>query len=62
MCNSTAGRGGGGKGRKPRERMGVAATKRGKLAASLTPGKNEESSTWEPACAKLFGAEVQIVF
>lgn len=52
MCCSTAGHGGGGKNRTPRERMDVVATKRGKWVASLTPQKDENSSRWEPACSK----------
>lgn len=52
MCYSTAGLGGGGEDRMPRERMGVAATKRGKWAASFIPWKDENSSIWEPACSE----------
>lgn len=52
MCYSTAGPGGEGEDRMPRERMGVAATKRRKWAASFTPQKDENSSIWEPGCAE----------
>ena len=61
MCYSTAGPGGEGEDRMPRERMGMAATKRRKWAASFTPQKDENSSIWEPGCAeKIFQAEAQI--
>lgn len=52
MCYSTAGHGGGGEDGMPRERMGVAATKRGKWAASVIPRKDENSSIWEPGCSE----------
>lgn len=54
ICYSTAGHGGEGEDEMSRERMSVAATKRGKWATSFNPQKDENSSKWEPACFKIF--------